>query len=54
MVAGSLSETMAYTGPGSKKDVEDEFEPQIQTFMNNDVDFVIAEVNIKLFVEFGF
>jgi len=43
MIAGSLSETVAYSGFGSRERVENEFAPQIQTFMKNDVDFVIAE-----------
>jgi len=46
MIAGSLSETVAYSGFGSRERVENEFAPQIQTFMKNDVDFVIAEVNL--------
>ena len=46
MIAGSLSETMAYSGFGSREAVEKEFAPQIQTFMENDVDFVIAEVSL--------
>ena len=46
MIAGSLSETMAYSGFGSREAVENEFAPQIQTFMENDVDFVIAEVSL--------
>ena len=47
MIAGSLTETMVYTGSSSKQAVEDELELQVQTFIRNDVDFVIAEVNIK-------
>jgi len=43
MIAGSLSETMAYAGSGSREAVENELETQVQTFIKNDVDFVIAE-----------
>ena len=44
MIAGSLAETTIYQGPESRKRVEEELQPQIETFMENDVDFVIAEV----------
>ena len=46
MIAGSLSETMAYAGSGSREAVENELETQVQTFIKNDVDFVIAEVGL--------
>ena len=45
MVAGSLSETCVYTGkPESKEAVQEEFSKQFQPFIDNDVDFVVAEV----------
>ena len=51
MVAGSLSETCVYTGkPECKEAVQEEFSKQFQPFIDNDVDFVVAEVTLHLFV----
>ena len=47
MIAGSLSQTTIYEGPDSRKKVEEELQPQIETFIENDVDFVVAEVRNK-------
>ncbi len=44
MVAGCLSETSAYTHKTDKAKVQAEFETQMDIFVENDVDFVIAEV----------
>ncbi|XP_065061254.1 S-methylmethionine--homocysteine S-methyltransferase BHMT2-like isoform X1 [Rhopilema esculentum] len=43
LVAGCLSETFAYTGPDSKEDSAAEFAVQVKCFIENDVDFVVAE-----------
>eukprot|EP00795_Rhopilema_esculentum_P007055 gene7055-12686_t len=43
LVAGCMCETFAYTGPYSMKECDAEFEVQVQCFIENDVDFVIAE-----------
>ena len=47
LVAGCLSETFAYTGPDSKEDSDAEFAVQVKCFIENDVDFVVAEVSLS-------
>eukprot|EP00112_Aurelia_sp_Birch-Aquarium-sp1_P002081 Seg1226.9 transcript_id=Seg1226.9/GoldUCD/mRNA.D3Y31 product="Betaine-homocysteine S-methyltransferase 1" protein_id=Seg1226.9/GoldUCD/D3Y31 len=43
LVAGSLSETGLYKGPASRGAVQKAFESQIKTFLEQNVDFVVAE-----------
>ncbi len=44
MVAGCLSETSSYSGSASKDKVVAEMETQMNIFVENEVDFVVAEV----------
>eukprot|EP00794_Sanderia_malayensis_P014943 gene14943-16484_t len=43
LVAGCLSATKSYTGKDSKDKVQAEFELLLNSFLENDVDFVVAE-----------
>ena len=50
LVAGGICQTPTYLSGFGKEAVQKEFEKQLNVFIENKVDFMIAEVNVSDFV----
>ena len=52
MVCGGVSQTPAYLSGKGKESCQSEFERQIEIFLKNDVDFLLAEVSLDTKVKY--
>ena len=52
LVAGGVSYTAAYKAGLGKHAVQDEYMKQVQVLLQNDVDFLVGEVRLEMFLLF--